>query len=58
MGQNCSLTLLELEGNPKIDEDFVRVVEAEIKKNQQIVEKIFPKLLEQEEKAAEKRRER
>ena len=58
MGQNCSLTLLELEGNPKIDEDFVRVIEAEIKKNQQIVEKIFPKLLEQEEKAAEKRRER
>ena len=56
MKQNCSLTLLELDGNPKINGDFVKEIEVEIKKNQQIVEKIFPKLLEQEELAAEKRR--
>ena len=43
-----SLTDLYLDGNPVIDEGFTEIMEAELEKNRQIVESIFPKLVEQE----------
>ena len=45
---NVSLTDLYLDGNPEIDEGFTEIMEAELEKNRQIVESIFPKLVEQE----------
>jgi hypothetical protein len=50
--QNCSLTLLDLNDNDNnIDEEFLKEISVDIEKNKKIVENIFPKLLEQEEKA-------
>ena len=48
---NVSLTDLFLEENYGIDLEFTEVMETELEKNRQIVESIFPKLVEQEEAA-------
>ena len=53
--QNCSLTLLDLNDNDNnIDEEFLKEISVDIEKNKKIVENIFPKLLEQEDKAEKK----
>ena len=44
--QNCSLIKLELDDNKRIDENFIDELNVELKKNKQIVDTIFPKLME------------
>ena len=46
MKQNCSLTLLDLEGNANIDPSFLKEISVDIEKNKKIVDLIYPKLIE------------
>ena len=62
MKQNCSLTLLDLEGNKDVCPEFLQELDIDIQKNKLIVENIFPELRKQEKehnekKEAQKRRE-
>ena len=41
-----------------IDDEFIEILKTELEKNRQIVNTIFPKLLEQEEKALQERKQK